>query len=385
MRKSINFTKIKLSLMDHYIINEVISPFLFGLGIFSSLGLSAGILIDLLNKVTEQKLSLPLAVEVFFLKAPEFICYSLPISLLLATLIAYGRLSNDSEIVALRSMGIGVYRLVRPALIFSLIITLITFIFYEFIVPNANYQATYILETNIPRDEDHIPNDHVIYPEYEVVNQPDGSQRFRLKGLFYADRFEDNQLKNLTVLSWNEKHLDQIIVSQFGSWNQQKNLWNFINGVICPINSDLSYGNVKSFKSQDFHLAKAPWDLAQKYRDPQNMNFREIGEYLKVLQLSRDRKNILKYEVEFYKKLAFPFVCVVFGLSGAALGIRPQYTGKGTSFGICVAIIFNYYLFSFIIEGLGIVGVLTPLTAAILPNTLGLGVGVWLLVKANSN
>jgi lipopolysaccharide export system permease protein len=377
----IDLKKISLSVIDRYIINEIISPFLFGLGIFSILGLSAGILIDLLNKVTEQKLSLVLAVEVFLLKAPEFICYSLPISLLLATLMVYGRLSSDSEIIALRSVGISVYRLVKPALLLSLIITVMTFILYEFIVPSANYRATYILETNIPKNEDHIPNAHILYPEYEVVEQPNGTQRFRLKGLFYADRFDGEKLHNLTVLSWNETHLDQIIVSQFGSWDQESNLWNFVNGVICLVNYDHSYGKFKSFESQDFLLAKAPWDLAQKYRDPQNMNFREIGEYLGVLRLSRDRKNLLKYEVEFYKKLIFPFVCVVFALTGSALGIGLKNISKGTSFGICVAIIFNYYLFSFIIEGLGIVGVLTPLMAALLPNTLGLGLGWLLLVK----
>ena len=69
------------------------------IGLFA--GVAIGYLSDLSNKVVDKNLPLIDAVEILLLKIPEFTAYSLPISLLLATLLAYGRLSNDSELVAL--------------------------------------------------------------------------------------------------------------------------------------------------------------------------------------------------------------------------------------------------------------------------------------------
>ncbi len=81
-------------------------------------------------------------------------------------------------------------------------------------------------------------------------------------------------------------------------------------------------------------------------------------------------------------KIALPFVCLVFGLIGSALGLRPQNTNKATGFGICVFLIFSYYLLSFMSESMGIWGIVTPLMAAWLPNILGLLAGSWMLVQS---
>jgi lipopolysaccharide export system permease protein len=75
---------------------------------------------------------------------------------------------------------------------------------------------------------------------------------------------------------------------------------------------------------------------------------------------------------------------VIFGLVGASLGVRPQRTGKATSFGISVIIIFGYYLFAFIANAMGEVGVLSPFMAAWLPNIIGLIAGVLLLLRASN-
>jgi lipopolysaccharide export system permease protein len=71
---------------------------------------------------------------------------------MLATLITYGRLSSDSELIAMRGCGISLYRIIAPALFLSIIVTGITFSVTEFIVPAANYQATSILVNSIQEE-----------------------------------------------------------------------------------------------------------------------------------------------------------------------------------------------------------------------------------------
>jgi lipopolysaccharide export system permease protein len=72
---------------------------------------------------------------------------------------------------------------------------------------------------------------------------------------------------------------------------------------------------------------------------------------------------------------------LVFGLIGAVLGTRPQRTGKATSFGISIIIIFSYYLLNFICEALGLSNVLSPIMAGWLPNVFGVGTGGFLLYR----
>ena len=105
-----------LSVMDRYIILELLPPFLFGVGAFTSLGISIGALFDLIRKVSEYGLPFGIATQVLLLTLPQFISYSFPMSVLLAVLITYSRFSSDSELVALKGCGIKVSRVIVPAI-----------------------------------------------------------------------------------------------------------------------------------------------------------------------------------------------------------------------------------------------------------------------------
>jgi lipopolysaccharide export system permease protein len=85
--------------------------------------------------------------------------------------------------------------------------------------------------------------------------------------------------------------------------------------------------------------------------------------------------------VAIQRKLAFPFVCIVFSLMGAAMGIRPQRAGKATSFGVSVLLIFGYYLLMFVCAALGQAEIISPFLAGWLPNFIGLAIGGWLIAQ----
>ena len=67
-----------LSVMDRYILIELLLPFLFGMGLFTSLGLSIGTLFDLVRRVTESGLPLAIAIKILLLKMPDFIMLAFP-------------------------------------------------------------------------------------------------------------------------------------------------------------------------------------------------------------------------------------------------------------------------------------------------------------------
>lgn len=368
-------------MMDRYIASELLGPFLLSVGIFSSLGVAVGYLSDLMNKAIESDLPVLQAVQVLLLKVPEFVSYALPISVLLATLIAYGRLSSDSEIIALRSCGIDLYRIIAPAIALSLIVTGITFLFNELVVPAANYRATTILVKSLNEEFPFWQTKDIFYPHYEKVTLPNGQTRQKLKELFYAKRFDGKQMKQLTVLQWAKENIDRIITADSASWNERQQKWDFFNGTIYDIAPDASYGETLFFESQQFSFSRTPFDLAALSRDPDEMNFVQAQEYMKILRLMGDEKKLIMFQVRSQQKIAFPFVCLVFGIVGAALGTRPQSNNRATSFGLCVAIVFFYYLLGFLMGSFGAIEILSPFLAAWLPNFIGLGVGILLLQR----
>ncbi|MBR8827987.1 MAG: LptF/LptG family permease [Gomphosphaeria aponina SAG 52.96 = DSM 107014] len=364
------------SLMDRYIVTELIGPFLFSVGIFSAAGVAIGTLSDLGNKIFESGLPFSQAVQVFFLKLPEFTAYALPISVLLATLIAYGRLNKDSELIAFRSCGVSIYRVVTPAVILSLVVTGLTFLFNELIVPAANYQATRILVETINEEKPFLLTEDIFYPQYEQINEENGAKQRRLKSLFYAKKFDGKTMNNITVVNWANERLKEIIVAASASWNAEINSWDFSQVTLYQVTPE----TIREFETKQVEFPRAPLDLALKSRDPYEMNIAQAREYLEIIQFSGDEPKIMMFQVRTQQKIAFPFVCLVFGLVGSVLGCG-QATGRGKSLGMSAGIVFMYYLLGFLIGALGLIGILSPFLAAWLPNFLGLGVGIWLLIK----
>ncbi len=372
----------KISVMDRYITVELLLPFIFGIGLFTSLGLSIGTLFELIRKVTESGLLFTVALKILFLRMPGFIALAFPMSLLLATLMAYSRLSSDSEIIALRSAGINIYRLVIPALILSLLVTGMTFFINDVVTPSANREATLTMQKALNRVRPTFRDRNILYPEYKTVEYEDGSRHSVLERLFYAQEFNGEEMKDLTILDLSREGLNQILTAKTATWNIGDNVWDFFDGTIYLISPDGAYRNIVRFEHQQLALSRAPLDLAQRPPSTEEMSISQAREYLRIVKLQANEKEIRKILVRIQGKIALPFVCVVFGLIGSALGLRPQNTNKATSFGICVGLIFSYYLFSFVTESMGVWGILTPFMAAWLPNILGLGIGTWLLTQS---
>jgi lipopolysaccharide export system permease protein len=383
LAKTLKISIPGFSVMDVYIVRELIVPFIFGMGLFTSSVLAIDTLFDLVRKVTESGLPLGIAVTVLLLKMPGFIVFAFPMSMLLASLMSYSRLSSDSEIIALRSIGVSVYRIIVPVLLLSIFVVGITFSLNNFLAPNANYQATLTLEKALKQDKPSFRrSDNILFREYDRVKQPDGSQKTIMSRLFYADEFDGEQMLGLTILDRSDAGVNRIITSRSATWNLAKNKWDFFNGTIYLIAPDGSYRNIIRFQHQELALPDAPLDIAKKPKYDE-MNLFQAQEYLDVLQSSdEDNKEIRKVKVRIQEKMALPFVCLVFGLVGAALGMTPQNTGKATGFGICVILIFSYYLLEFFTTSMGIWGVLPPFLAAWLPNFLGLGAALLLIAKA---
>lgn len=373
-----------ISVMDRYIAMELILPFLFGVGAFSSLGVSVGALFDLIRRVTESGLAASIAAQVFLLKFPEFVVYSFPMSTLLANLMAYSRLSSDSELTALKACGISLYRMLVPALVLCLAVTGLTFAFNELIVPGANYRATMILEKALNEEKPAFQEQNILYQEYRKVEQPNGSSTDQMSRLFYAKRFDGQKMQGLTILDFSQEGLSQIVSAKSAAWNSKQNIWDFFDGTIYVVSADGSYRNIATFENQQLKLPREPLDLASKRRDYNEMNIAQAQEYLTLLEKGGSEDKIQKLKVRIQQKYALPFVCISFGLVGAALGAKlSRRTGRATGFAISIIIIFAYYLLAFISGAIAQRGFIPPFLGAWMPNFFGLSAAALLIFRSS--
>ncbi len=357
-------------------------PFLFGVVAFSSIGVAIGVLFDLVRRVTEAGLPFSVAMKVFFLKLPYFVGLSFPMSMLLSCLTVYGRLSSDSELIALRSCGVSIYRLIAPAIGLGLIVTGITFAFNEAIVPAANRQASQTMSAALNKKEPSFREQNILYQEFRDFRQPDGSRDKALSRIFYAKQFDGKRMRGLTILDFSQSGLNQIVASESALWNADQKTWDFSNGTIYVVAPDGSYRNIIRFAQQQIQLPRTPLDIARSSLDANEMTIAQTRNYLALISQTGNEKEVRKLRLRIDQKLAFPFACLAFGLVGATLGTQPRRgVGRGTSFGISLILVVSYYLFISICEALYQFDIISSFLAGWLPTLICLAGGGILLVR----
>ena len=353
---------------------ETIAPFLFGLGAFSSLGMAIGVLFELIRELSDNNISWAIALKIFGLQLPYYVSLALPMAVLLGALLGYSRLSSDNEIVALRSCGVSLQRIVRPALALGLIIATLNFVFDQTIVPEARYEAKMTLLRALKDEDTLFRDDNIIYPEIRDVERANGEKGRTLVRLFYADTYDGQVMNEVTILDRSDPNYTQLVQAKSARWDPDMETWTFYDGAIYIISPDGGYRNVLAFKSHSLPLPRAPLDITSR-RDYAEMNLVQSIQQLEILKLSgRDRK-IRKLEIRIHQKFALPMACLAFALFGATLGIQSQRASTSRGFGVCVLAILAYYTLMSLSDALGLSGALPPWMAGWMPTIVMLVAG----------
>ena len=134
---------IRLPQIDRLIVKELVGPWIFGVGMFTSL-LFAATYLGRLAGFLVGGVPISLVLELTALYLPAMIVKTFSMAMLLASLLAFGRLSGDSEIVALRAGGASLARIVLPVAVYAFLVAVITFAFDEGVVPRASTKAVQI-------------------------------------------------------------------------------------------------------------------------------------------------------------------------------------------------------------------------------------------------
>ncbi|MDH4180308.1 MAG: LptF/LptG family permease [Armatimonadota bacterium] len=357
-----------MKIIDRYILRQMAGPFAFGVVAFVLLFVSANILFRLTELVSELGLSLWTAGELFLLWLPGFVVLTFPLATLVAILVAFGRMSGDSELVAMHAGGISFRRLVAPLVGAGLLISMMTAALNELVVPACNRRGEDIVRA-ATQQAGKLGEEHILLKEMS------GDQVDRL---VYADSLdvESGEMARPMIV-WFENGVPVMVAkAERGVWRGEN--WRLFNGVNTFLDAERPI--TSSFDTLEADFPTTPREIAQQARSPNEMTYRELREYIRYA-LRQDRPTV-ELELTLHHKFSIPFACLVFALIAPPLGMRSHRGSSSIGMGVAVLIGFGYYVIWHYLSVVAQQGVLSPFWAAWLPNIVTGAVGLILVLNA---
>ena len=377
-----------IPLMDRWLVAQILPPMLFAISAFTVISLSVGVMFDLIRKIVEFGLPLFLAIKVLFYSLPSFLVLYFPMAVLLSTLLAYGKLSANSELLGLKSLGIKTSRIIAPAIAVSIFMTGLTFYFNDNLVPSSNKLAESTLRAGIGSSfSNEKGKDNIMFSRYgsridSSTNKPTETNTY-LTHIFYASLFENNIMKGVTVLDFSRQDIQQILKAKSAIFDKKNSSWIFADGSIFSIDQGGQTTNIK-FEKYRYPFVEGPLDLARVPKDATEMSLKQALQAERIYRESGNLKEIRRIQVRIQEKFTLPCACLVFGLIGSSLGSKSNLrSSKSQGFGLSVILILIYYVMSFVFSSFGVKGLLNPIISTWLPVLISMGGGIYFLRKSS--
>ncbi len=361
------------SIINRYIFKEFVSPFTVNVLFFTFILLMAE-LIQITNWIVNYNISLSIILRMIFYQMPYFLIFVIPLSIMITVLLTFLRLSNENEILAIKSAGISLYALLTPVFAFCLIGSALTIFMTLYGQPwgrSALKELTYeVVSANIDIGlKERTFNDSfsgvTIY-----VNEID----LRNKNL--VDVFiEDNRQPD---------KVNTVIAPTGKIFNDPRNSvahLKLFNGSILQTNLKKKTAHSIQFDTYDISLeTKRSTDKkTKKPKRPKEMTIGELSRYVRDSHIE-DQK-YFKALLELHRRFSIPFGCFALGLLAVPLGVQAKSAKR--SFGLVLGLVF--FLFYYLLMSLGKVygetGAYPPLIGMWLPNVVIGGVGVFFLIR----
>ena len=360
-------------ILDRYILNELAGSFFFGIMAFTIIFIAGDLLFQAANLIIEKGVSLMVVARLFVYRLPEVILLTVPMSSLLATLLTFGRLSVNSEIVAIQAAGISFRRVLRPVLGISAVLAMLSLIGNETIVPFSNRASENLMKYEILQERPSVLKERVFLKD---------EQNGELKRVLYLGKLRPREglMSDILVQEFDAGKLRRISTAVRGTWRSGE--WWVEQGEVFEVADAGKVNLLFRFDRQRLLLNLSPEQLEKASRRPAEMSSIELLAHINILKAQG--ANLLPLWVLFHLKLSVPWSAMILAVLGASIGVRtPRRGGSGIGFGLCIIIVFAYYVVMSFSRALGETGNLPPLVAAWLPNVTFLLLGALFVRKAD--
>jgi lipopolysaccharide export system permease protein len=356
------------TILDRYIFRELLSPFLISLGALCFVMLTKELL-RLVELLVSKGVSLLAVMKVFAHLLPSFLVLTLPIAGIIASITAFGRLSFDKELVAMRAAGLSLVRLAHPVFLFSLLVFGLTLVLAQWGQPWSNVNLKKVA-LNLLRDELILELERGVFNETVpkmVIYVPHAAPGEESKGIFVADNRNADDPRVIVAQHYfvmTDPKTSQVALQ-------------LVDGVIHS-----QPENVELYQK----VAFSTYDLKLTFHE--NLYGAEERSSLESIMAKLEQSNwkdqgALRRLMEHYKDLAFPTASLVFCILGVPIGIVSKRSGRMGGFAVGVLVVVVYYVLNVACEFLVTTLMIHPFAGAWLPNAIFLVATVIWFVNMN--
>jgi LPS export ABC transporter permease LptF/LPS export ABC transporter permease LptG len=348
-----------MRIIDRYVMRQVLMPFCIGLIVFTFVFIIQT-LIRYVEPLIAKGVSTEVLVRVLLLLIPQALALSIPMSLLLALLVAFGRLSSGREFVALQACGVSLRRLLLPVGAVSTLGWAATSYVMLVAVPESN-QAFRELTFSVMADRaEGEVRPRVFFEDFPGLTlyvqdvPPEGGWA----GVFMAD-FRPNQPRAVYLAREGHVRIDRV----------RRSVEVALADGIRHVPDDAAASELIRFDR--ITVALDPTSLfptGGPLKSDREMSIAELRE--KIALHEANGISTHNQVMAIHQKFAIPLACVVFGVIGLALGATNRRDGALGSFGMGIAVVFAYYVPLFFFPAMTKGGYLPPWLAVWLPNIL---------------
>jgi LPS export ABC transporter permease LptG/LPS export ABC transporter permease LptF len=328
-------------------------------------------LFELIGSILQNHIGLGVVLEYLFYFTPQMLYMTVPVAILVGTLIAFGLMSKANEVTAMKACGVSIYKLLLPVLIVAGALCALQFAL----------DATWLPAFNQRQDALH---DRIKGQPPQTYTNP---QRKWVMGrgnnIFYYTYFDPQSrvFANLTVFQFDREHftLTRRIFARQARWDEAIPGWVFSNGWARSFDAGGS-SSFETFVVSSFSgIQERPSYFATDTRLGTQMTLGELRRYVATMRHSG--YDVSRLSITLNKKIAYPLITVIMALLAFpfALTVGRRGTVAGIAAGVGVAI--AYWSAASLLEALGNLNQLPAAVAAWAPDVLFLGVGVYLLLR----
>jgi lipopolysaccharide export system permease protein len=359
-----------------YLMKELFPSFLLGVVGFTFI-LLTGRILQLTELFVNKGIPLGYILTLLYFLLPSFLVLTIPMATLLSVLLTFNRLSGDNEITALKASGVSLYQMTPPVLLLALSTTLATTFLSLYSLPRAN-QASRSLLYEIASSRAHAGvRERVFNDEFEglvLYVERVTPRTFQWENVFISD--SRNAAETHTIIArqgmvLSDPHL--LIVTL-----------RLKNGAIHKLGDQPNAYQKIDFNTYDLRL-DLKTGLKEKKTDEKHPADMSLSELTEAVQALRSKKADFKPQmIKIHEKFSIPFACLVFGIIGIPLGLQSRTSRAGRSLGFAwsIGVLLIYYLLTNAGTSLAERGILLLEVGMWAANTIFLGFGIYLLIKA---
>lgn len=364
--------------LSRYILSEIIGPLGLGFLVYTFI-LLLRFLFQSAEMIIRRGLAASVVGKLLLVSLPNIVVLTLPMALLFGILIAVGRLSSDSELVAMRSCGISLLLLSRPILLLSAIFTVLNTLLMIYALPWGNHALQQLRIDILTQTMSQQVEPRVFYQEwvgktvYVFEAPPPGN---RWKGVFLAESAPNNPVTQITIADWGEVKVEggeRVVLHLVEASRHTVDLRS-------PLRYEISRHKELDLVLEDQFTSdqRARMSVSKGVRE---LTLPELRRLVADRAASAEQRSLA--EVEIHKKFSIPFACMVFGLFALPLGINNRRGGKASGFAISIAVIIVYYVLLNNGEEAARFGKIPGWLAMWAPNLLLGAGGLFLLMRRN--